>query len=278
MSRVMGRIVADARSDSPRAAEPRTLMYIDDYDLEQFSAVAAGLAASSFGYVVTPNADQLIRYQEDAQFRKVYADAAYVLLDSRFLAHWLWLFRRQRLPVCPGSDLAARLLQQSAHGQDRLVLVGASARQAEQLSARFALRALTHIEPPMGFIRDPAQLERCLQCIEAASPFRYCFLALGSPQQELLAWQLRERARARGLALCVGGAINFLTGLERRAPLWMRHMGVEWLFRLLQSPRRLGRRYLIRGPRIFALLPRVRVVLRGRDRSAYAHAVKDSAQ
>jgi UDP-N-acetyl-D-mannosaminuronic acid transferase (WecB/TagA/CpsF family) len=98
--------------------------------------------------------------------------------------------------------------------------------------------------------------------IESHSPFRFCFIAVGSPQQEMLAQRLQARGIARGLALCVGGSINFLTGLERRAPRWMRRLGFEWFFRLLQSPGRMTWRYLIRGPRIFALLPRIEIELR----------------
>jgi N-acetylglucosaminyldiphosphoundecaprenol N-acetyl-beta-D-mannosaminyltransferase len=184
--------VASLRSD---------LLYMDDYALEEFGAVAAGFGTASFGYVVTPNVDQVIRYREDEQFRAAYADATYVLLDSRFLARWLALFRHQRLRICPGSDLTTYLLGQVAHSEDRLVLVGGSGLQVQQLSAQFGLRQLTHIDPPMGFIRDPAQVELCLQRIEAASPFRYCFLAVGSPQQELLARQLQRRGRARAGAV-----------------------------------------------------------------------------
>ena len=111
-------------------------------------------------------------------------------------------------------------------------------------------------------IRDPAAVETCLRSIEAASPFRFCFLAIGSPQQEVIANKLRERGIARGLALCVGAAINYLTGSEQRAPLWMQKLGFEWLFRLLQHPRRLAYRYLVRGPRIFWVLLRIELRLR----------------
>jgi hypothetical protein len=48
----------------------------------------------------------------------------------------------------------------------------------------------------MGFIADPGAVERCLEFIEGASPFRYCFLAVGSPQQEVLARLLGARVRA----------------------------------------------------------------------------------
>jgi exopolysaccharide biosynthesis WecB/TagA/CpsF family protein len=101
----------------------------------------------------------------------------------------------------------------------------------------------------MNFIRDPLAVETCLRQIEAMSPFRFCFLAIGSPQQEIIAQKLKERGIARGLALCVGAAINFLTGIERRAPLWMQQAGLEWLYRLSRDPRRLWRRYLVRGPK-----------------------------
>jgi len=58
----------------------------------------------------------------------------------------------------------------------------------------------------------------------------------------------------RGLALCVGAAIDFLTGIERRAPLWMQKAGFEWFHRLTQNPRRLWKRYLLNGPPIIFLL------------------------
>ena len=114
----------------------------------------------------------------------------------------------------------------------------------------------------MGFIHDTAQVEVCLNFIEANSPFRFCLLAVGAPQQEKLAHLLKTRGVARGLALCIGASINFLTGVEQRAPLWMQNAGLEWLFRLLQEPGRMANRYLVRGPRVFGLLRQAQIVLR----------------
>ena len=122
----------------------------------------------------------------------------------------------------------------------------------------------------MGFIRDRAAVERCLEFIEDASPFRFCFLAVGSPQQEVLARAVGKRGRARGLALCVGASLNFLTDVERRAPVWMQHAGFEWLFRLLQAPQRMAYRYLVRGPRFFAQLSGSRFVLRARPTDRFS--------
>src|SRR5665213_185835 len=240
-----------------RLVSAAVLFPLDDYDLAGFSAIAATFGCESFGYVVTPNVDHLIRFYDDAQFRALYEDAAYVLLDSRFLARWLAIARGQHVRVCPGSDLTLQLMSSTVSPEDRIVVVGAEAAQAHRLSQQFNLRQLIHIDPPMGFINDTSELERCLQQIEAVSPFRYCFLAIGSPQQEVLARHLKARHRARGLALCIGASINFLTGAERRAPRWMQRLALEWLFRLMQDPGRLGRRYLVRGPRIFQILPKL---------------------
>jgi len=235
---------------------------IDDFDLDRFVVVADGFGAERFGYVVTPNVDHLVRLHEDENFRSIHADASYVLLDSRFAAYLLRVLRGVRLPVCTGSDLTAALFDRVVKPTDRIVLIGSSAEQARMLEARFGLRELRHHNPPMGFIRDPAAIEACLRFIEAASPFRFCLIAVGTPQGESLAQRVKARGVARGLALCIGASIDFITGAQIRAPLWMRRLGLEWLFRLSRDPRRLARRYLIRSPRFFAYQRRAKVVLR----------------
>ena len=234
----------------------------DNYDLAQFTNVAAGFGQDRYGYVVTPNADHMIRLHEDALFRTLYAAASYILLDSRFLSHILRFTKGLHLPVCTGSDLTANLFNQVILPNDSVVMIGGSDEQARQVSARYGLCKLAHFNPPMGFIRDAAAVEECLNFIEAHSPFRFCFLAVGAPQQEALAQRLKIRGVARGLALCIGASINFLTGEEQRAPVWMQRSGLEWLFRLLQAPGRMAKRYLVRGPRVFSLLHHATIVLR----------------
>jgi exopolysaccharide biosynthesis WecB/TagA/CpsF family protein len=235
---------------------------IDDFGLPEFTAVAANYGQERFGYVVTPNVDHLIRYYEDPTFRAQYRAAEFILMDSRFAARLVRLLKGVHLPVCTGSDLTAKLLANVIEPNDRIVMIGGTDEQARQIADRYRLVNLQHHNPPMGFVKDPAAVEDCLNFVESVSPFRFCFLAVGSPQQELLAQALRARGVAKGLALCIGASLNFITGHEKRAPLWMQRMALEWLYRLLQNPKRLAGRYLVRGPRIFAHLRRSRVVLR----------------
>lgn len=237
-------------------------MQFNDCDVPKFIALASRFGSETYAYVVTPNVDHLIRFWEDASFRDLYRTAGFVLLDSRFLAYVLRLTAGKRLPACPGSDVTAQLFDRVIAPDDKVVLIGGSVAQAQYLERRYGLRGLRHFNPPMGFIHDPGAVEECLRFIEKESPFRFCLLAVGSPQQELVARALQTRGLARGLALCVGASINFLTGAERRAPPWLQKLGFEWLFRLCRDPMRLARRYLVRGPRIFFLLPRLKFELR----------------
>jgi exopolysaccharide biosynthesis WecB/TagA/CpsF family protein len=240
----------------------RVTFELDDIDLDSFLPVIRGFGTGRFGYVATPNVDGLIRVYESQPFRAAYAGATFVLLDSRVAALVFRLFRGLRVPVSPGSDLTAALLREVIEPDDRVVLIGSTQEQAQLVRERFGLKHLLHHNPPMGFIRDPAAVEACLQFVEEASPFRYCLIAVGDPQGTLTAHRLAERGRARGLAFIIGASIDFITGKQRRAPAWIQRLSLEWLHRLLQNPRRLAWRYLVRGPKFFAYAGRSRVVLR----------------
>jgi exopolysaccharide biosynthesis WecB/TagA/CpsF family protein len=244
------------------------VLQLDDFDLADFLPVAARFGSERFGFVVTPNVDHLIRYHEEPRFRDCYGAATFVLLDSRFASRLLRVIKGMSLRVCTGSDLTAAVFSRLVKGTDRVLLIGTDAAQAQVLTRQYQLQDLHHHNPPMGFIKDPTEVERCLDFIESRSPFRFCFLAVGCPQQEIIAHALQKRGRARGLALCVGASINFITGTERRAPRWMQEASIEWLFRLLQNPRRLAYRYLVRGPRVFAQMSRFKFVRRDRASGA----------
>jgi exopolysaccharide biosynthesis WecB/TagA/CpsF family protein len=241
---------------SQPAASP-IVVRLHDYDVDGFADVAANFGVEKYAYVVTPNVDHLIRFCDEPSFRSLYASAGFILNDSRFLSSIVDASRGIKLQVCPGSDITERVFSKIVKANDRVLLIGATAEQAKMLEQQYGLSSLKHFEPPMGFIRDEKAVEECLQFIESQSPFRFCFLAVGCPQQEIVAEKLLTRGVARGLAFCIGASVNFLTGKERRAPNWMQKMNIEWAFRLFQDPARLAKRYLVRGPRIFKLLKRI---------------------
>jgi N-acetylglucosaminyldiphosphoundecaprenol N-acetyl-beta-D-mannosaminyltransferase len=238
-------------------AVPRVrLLGLDFTDLAP-EAVLAELAArpaeAPFAYVVTPNADHLIRLAREPALLPLYAAAAMRLLDSRVVARLARLAGLRAPAVVPGSDLTAALFGRVIAPGDPVTLLGGTPATAAALAARFGLTRLAHHDPPMGFDRDPAALEAALAFLEA-NPARFTFLAVGSPRQEMVAAALVRRGRAQGLGLCIGASLLFLTGGERRAPRPVQRAGLEWAWRLAQDPRRLARRYLVDDPAILRLV------------------------
>ena len=211
-------------------------------------------ADSSFAYLVTPNVDHVVRLStldRDSPERRAYRRAAWRLCDSRVLSA-LASLQGIRLPVVTGSDLTNRLVREVALPGDRICLIGGQAGDIAILSAiRPGVTILQHI-PTMG-LREDAAARADAASFASRSRARFILLAVGSPQQEMIAAAIAEMPEARGTALCIGASIDFLAGRTNRAPRWMQRLSLEWLHRLLINPRRLWWRYLVEGPRIFVL-------------------------
>jgi len=226
---------------------------------ETASRLLARPPDAPFGYVVTPNADHLVRLHADPGLAAIYADAWLRLLDSRVVAGLAYLRGLPVPPVVPGSDLCAHLLAR-LRGQ-RVTIIGLAPTFLPRLVERYGLATPAHHDPPMHFDHDPAAFAATVQ-FALRHPARFTFLAVGSPRQERLAAAIATTGTARGIGLCVGASLEFLTGARRRAPMWMQRLGLEWLHRLAGDPSRLARRYLVDSPAIIPLLLRERA---GRD-------------
>ncbi len=216
-------------------------------------------AAAPFAYVVTPNADHVVRLNETGPeadaLRSIYRGGWLCVNDSRVIGA-LARLRGVRLPVCTGADLVARLiLEGHLKADDPVTVIGGTEPVIAALRDRFGLRRLRHHNPPLGFEHDPHAVEHCIRFI-LDEPARFVLLAVGSPRQERLAAAVAATGQGTGLGLCIGAGLEFLTGVKRRAPPWMRRRGLEWLYRLLSEPRRLWRRYLVQSPRVFMVFLR----------------------
>ncbi|MEO8714814.1 MAG: WecB/TagA/CpsF family glycosyltransferase [Acetobacteraceae bacterium] len=219
--------------------------------------IAARPSDAPFGYVVTPNADHLMRTRRDPQLASIYQDALLRLLDSRVIAAAARALGLAAPPVVTGSDLTHRLLATLPPGE-RITIVGLRAENLATLCERCGLATPAHHDPPRGFERDPTAFRAAVRFVRD-HPARLIFLAVGSPRQERLAAAIQAEAGATGTGLCIGASLDFLAGAARRAPVWMQHVGLEWLHRLAGDPRRFARRYLRDDPPILALLLRERM-------------------
>lgn len=205
-----------------------------------------------FSYIVTPNVDHVVRYHASKpELKSLYEDAWLCLCDSMIL-QLLAKIAGLNLPVVRGSDLTARMFDDVIKKDDRVCVIGGDDNVVEHLTAAIGADRLSHYNPPMGFVKIPEEIEKCVDFV-LNHPSRYVFFAIGSPQQEIVAHAVWKTGNATGVGFCIGASIDFLTGKENRAPQWMQNTGLEWLFRLFQDPKRMWKRYLIHGTRIFWL-------------------------
>lgn len=125
---------------------------------------------------------------------------------------------------------------------------------AKRLRARYpTLAVVGTYSPPFGPLTAEQELE-VVQLINASEP-DIVWVGLGTPKQDYWVGRFRERLEAPAL-IAIGAAFDFHSGRVRQAPRWVQGSGFEWLFRLLQDPRRLWRRYLLGNPRFIWLLLR----------------------
>lgn len=232
-----------------------------DFDPLSVDETAAAMAwrarkLAPFAYVTTPNVDHMVRLDTSPALRAVYDGAWLNVCDSRIIeafAEASYL----TLPAASGSDITERLFTQHIKPYERVVVIGGSQAMIEALRTKFGLLDLRWFDAPMGLREDAAARAKCVAFIRE-NPAPFVFLAVGSPQQEMIALEAMLSGHCAGVAICCGASLEFLTGHVARAPGWMRERRLEWLHRLCSEPGRLWRRYLVDGPRIFMIWHRWR--------------------
>lgn len=238
-----------------RAADKVNFLNIEFNGLDLDRALDAVSARASldlpFTYVATPNVDHVVGLAKEPGRRALYDNAWMLLNDSRILRA---LAKKAGidLPVATGADLTERLFDFVIDKNEPVTIIGGERDNVEALKRIYGLRDVRWHEPPMGLKQKPGAIVRAA-AFAAAQPSRFTLICVGAPQQEMIAYAIAQRGDARGVGLCVGAALDFLTGNVQRAPHWMRAGGLEWLHRLASEPGRLWRRYLVTGPQVFSL-------------------------
>jgi len=216
---------------------------------ESISTLIDWMAQSpSCRYVVTPNVDHVVKLQSNPQMRAAYQSASLVVADGWPLvsaSRWLGMSLPERVA---GSDLVPGILA-AAHrvGGFRVFLFGAAPgvamAAAEEIRARWpGVQVCGYSSPPPGFERNASQSQVFVDEINACAP-HLLVVGLGAPKQEI--WLMENAAKLRvPVAIAAGATIDFLAGVQQRAPLWVQRLRLEWLFRLLSNPKRLAGRYI----------------------------------
>ncbi len=215
---------------------------IHDVTLEESCAIAESLIHSGGAHqFATVNPEFIMAAQRDTAFMQVLQQTALNVPDGVGV---VWAARRQGVRLrarVPGVELMQALCAMASAHRWRVFFLGAREGVAARVAGEMALRypglvvAGTFAGSP-----DPREAKAIVTRVRAAQP-HLLFVAYGAPAQDR--WlaqhlpQLVAEQRSEGLlGMGVGGAFDFIAGVQRRAPQWMREAGLEWLYRLWRQP------------------------------------------
>ncbi|HYX52497.1 MAG TPA: WecB/TagA/CpsF family glycosyltransferase [Candidatus Limnocylindrales bacterium] len=229
---------------APAAAASLNLFGIEFCGLTFDQAVAFfhDRACAGEGLVAfTANVDHIVRRGKDPEFARLYQAANVVFADGTPV---VWSAKLLRRPVhrVPGIDLLYACLRLAGENGHRCFFLGA---RPDTLSKAIAIAEKTF--PGLriagshhGYFQDPAPV---LSAIAQATP-HFIFVGMGSPRQER--WIAENSAKiGSAIILPVGGSFEVLAGEKSRAPKFIQQVGMEWVWRMLQDPQRLWKRYLV---------------------------------
>ncbi len=217
--------------------------------------------------VCTPNAEHVMLARRDAEFRAILRRADLVVSDGMGVTYASRVLGTPLRQNVSGRLLVGELAARWALLGRRVFFVGGRSgtdadRAAQRLMARCpGLVVCGSYTPPFADRFDAAESSRIVGAVNAARP-DVLLVCLGAPKQEK--WIAANLDRlAVPVSIGVGAALDYLAGTLREPPRWVSRVGLEWLWRLAQEPRRLWRRYLVDGLRFVGLVLLAR--LRRRD-------------
>lgn len=231
--------------------------YIDNITMEEAVDRIDDIVQNEMGqYVVTPNVDHIVRLEKDAEFREIYRQARLILTDGQPL---VWISKWLRTPIVEkvsGSDLFPKICERAAYKGYRVFLLGAAegvaAKAAENLKRKYdGLNIVGVYSPPPGFEKDEREMQNIYDMLNSYK-IDILIVGLGSPKQERFVFAARRYLQIP-VSLNLGASIDFEAGRIKRAPKWVSRIGGEWLFRLIQDPKRLAKRYLVDDLTIFKI-------------------------
>jgi N-acetylglucosaminyldiphosphoundecaprenol N-acetyl-beta-D-mannosaminyltransferase len=223
--------------------------------------------------IVPGNIDMVMKARRNSSFAKRLWKADLVIADGQPI---VWAASLLREPICgrvSGTDLVWSCAALSAQNGWSIALIGGkgevAARAAQKMRERYPTARLHALPTPMPLCeKENAELVTRIKACRA----KIVLVALGAPrQEEWIASHLVESGSLIGIG--VGSAFDIISGDRPRAPQWMQDCGFEWFYRMLQEPRRLGRRYLVEdSPFLYHLALAVLRRNRRREKERYGEA------
>lgn len=246
------------RSVSPRRRLRIGTLWIDALNFaEALCEIERLVDGGQGGSVFTPNVDHVVKAESNDAFRHAYEHASLSFADGMPL---VWAARLLGCPLpgrVAGADLLVPLMELAGRREWCVYFLGGAPGVAEaagkEMAARFGVRVAGWDAP---IIRsDGSDVAGDSVALASAAKADIVLVALGPPKQEIWIHRATDALRP-AVALGIGAGLDFLIGRYKRAPRWVSAAGLEWVFRLIQEPGRLWRRYLVDDPRFVGVVLR----------------------
>lgn len=205
-------------------------------------ALAAGrrlLHGNKAAVVVTPNAEIAYDAMKDKDFCEMLNRADLILPDGAGVVKAARILKTPLKQKVAGIDFAANMLSVFAEEGTKLFLLGSKPGVAEAAAEKMQTLApgLTVCGTADGYFKDEAPVIDKIN----ASGAQALFVCLGAPKQEKFMFAHRTELTSVRLMAGLGGSLDGFAGNVKRAPKWMIKLQLEWLYRLIKEPKRLGR-------------------------------------
>ncbi|HRP55404.1 WecB/TagA/CpsF family glycosyltransferase [Agriterribacter sp.] len=209
------------------------------------------------------NAGKIVSMHSDPQLRESVIHADIINADGQAV---VWASKLLGTPLkerVAGIDLMSKLVEFSFENGYKIFFLGARQKVLEELVSRYSLRYSPEIIAGYrnGYFKKEDEKEIARQIGDSKA--HMLFVAITSPIKEIFLYENRDALKNVNFIMGVGGSFDVVAGYVKRAPLWMQRLGLEWLFRVYQEPRRMFKRYLVGNLKFIQLL--IKYKLSGRS-------------
>jgi N-acetylglucosaminyldiphosphoundecaprenol N-acetyl-beta-D-mannosaminyltransferase len=224
---------------------------------ELFSDWAAVIQQGQKAQVCITPVNSLLAARATARVQTIYKNADFVLCDGvpvKWASEFLGKPIKQRIT---GLDVLPRIFPFALKNDFSIFLLGASPGVAETLKQVMGakhpgVQIVGTFVPPFRAVFSQDENEQMIQAINTAKP-DILLVSLTAPKQDI--WIAENLASLdTHLAIGIGGAFEVAAGMIKRAPVWMQKAGLEWLYRFLQEPKRMFKRYFVEAPVFIPLI------------------------
>lgn len=203
---------------------------------------------------VVVNAGKMVQMQKDVELRESVNSSDIINADGQAVVWAAKILNKPLKERVAGIDLMENLVELAHKKNHKIFLFGAKEEVVKKVVNLYSKKYSKSIIAGYrnGYYKEEDELEIANQI--ASSGANMLFVAITSPKKENYLYKYKNELKNVNFIMGVGGSFDVISGLTKRAPLWMQNSGLEWFYRFLQEPKRMWKRYLVGNSKFIYLV------------------------